>query len=136
MPLSDGGKALSMRGEQCLVGRDDGFAGSKRGLDRDLCRTRGTADHLDQDIDSWIARQRRRIGNPAKFSRIKTALLVTRSRADGDHLDRPAATGDELVAAVLEQANDGTADGAEAGKTDFQRLRHDASPGLGWKGRS
>src|SRR5215472_8351820 len=118
MPLRESGKPLSVRGEQCFIGCDDGFASSERGLDRDFRGTRGAADYLNQDIDCRIARQRCRIGNPAKFAGIKTALLVPRSRADRDHLDRPSATGYQLVAAAVEQAYDGTADGAEAGKTD------------------
>src|SRR5690348_1730282 len=109
-----------MRSKQGLVGGDYGFAGGERGLDRELGRTRGAADHFDQRFYCRIARQRRRIGNPAKFAGIEAALLVTRSRADGDDLYGAAAPRNKLVAAALKQANDRAADSAKAGKTDFQ----------------
>ena len=130
MPLGDCGQALAVRGEQGLVGGDHGFAGGERGLDRELGRTCGAADHLDQSVYCRIARQRRGIGNPAEFAGIKVALLMTRSRADGDDLYGTAAPRNKLVTAALKQVNDRAADRAKAGKTDFQRLRHDASPGL------
>ncbi len=82
------GKLLAVPGEQRLVGGHHRLAGSERGFDRALGRIARAADHLDEHVDRRIARQRHRIGDPAKFLQIEVALLAARARADRDDLDR------------------------------------------------
>src|SRR6516164_7864353 len=90
----------------------------------------GSADDLNEHVDFSIACQRRRIADPAKFAGIKAAFFAARSCANGDDFDIATTARNQLVAAAFQQLHDGTADRAESGKTDFERLSHSASPGL------
>ena len=112
MAFGERGELVAVAGKQRLVGGDHRLAGGKRRLHRPFGRIAGAADHLDQNIDRGVARQRDRIRDPAKFSQIDIALLAARTRAHGDDLDRPAATGCELVVPSFQEMDDGRADGS------------------------
>ena len=87
-----------------------------------------TTDIDNLTVDLGIARQRHRIGDPAKFLHIEIALLRARPGIERDDFDTAAAPGKELVAAFVEETNHRRADGSKPGKTDFQRLSHKTSP--------
>ncbi len=128
MPFRQRRKSLAMPGKQRLIGGHDRLAGGERGLYRALGGIARPADNLDQHIDRRIARQRHRIGDPAKLLRFEIALFAARAGGDRDDLDAASATRHQLVAALIEEMDDSAADGSETGKTDFQRLSHETSP--------
>src|SRR6185503_13177773 len=99
--------------KQRLVGGNDRLAGGKRRFHRAPSGIAGTADDLDEDVDGGIGGERRRVGDPAEFLQINRALLAARAGADRDHLDRAAATRDQLVAPPLEEINYGRTDGPQ-----------------------
>src|SRR6516165_1871470 len=131
MSFRERGKPLALRGEQRLIGGDYRLAGGKRGFYRKLRGTGGAADHFDKHIDLGIARQRRRIADPTKPVGIEAPFLIARPGADRDHVDAAPTAGDQFLASAVQKLHDRTADSTEAGKTDFQRFSHVASPGLG-----
>ena len=118
------GELLAVPRKQRLVGSHHRLAGSKRAFHRSLGGIARSAHEFDKNIDRRILRQRHGIGDPAEFLQIDSALLRPRPRVDRDNLDRPAAARHELVATVLQKLDDGGADGAQSGKTDFQRRGH------------
>ena len=107
LAFGERGELLTVAREQRLVGGDHRLAGSERGLHRALGRIAGAADQLDEHVDRRIARQRHRIGEPAKFLQIDVALLAARARADRNDLDGAAAARHKLVAAVLQETHHG-----------------------------
>ena len=76
------GELLAVTGQQRLVCSHHRLAGRERGLHGAFCRIARTADDLDQHVDRRIARQRHRIGDPAKFLQIDVALLGAGTRTD------------------------------------------------------
>ncbi len=124
MALGERRKLVTVARQQRFVRRHHRLAGGKRGFDRALGRVACSADQFDEGLDGRIGGKLDRIGDPARFFQIDHTLLAARARADGDHLDRAAATRHELLALTLQKLDHGRADSAQSGKTDFQRLDH------------
>ena len=62
------------------------------------------------------------------FFRSMPRFLLARTGGDRDHLHRPAAARNDLVAAAFQQLHHGPRRRSESGKTDFQRFGHETSP--------
>ena len=123
MLFRERGELDAVLGEQRLVGGDHRFARRQRRLDRALGRIAGAADQFDEHVDVGRARQRHRIGEPFHLLEIDAAILGPRARADRDDLDRAPATRGERLALARHLGDQGGADRAQSGDTDFQRLR-------------
>ena len=117
-----------MAREQRLVGSDHGFLRVERRCNGRSGRIPLAADQLDENVDLAIDRQRDRIGHPAQFRKIVAALLAARARRERNHLDAPAATRGERITLAIDQADHRSADRAQTGNTDLQRLRHRRAP--------
>src|ERR1700722_2102286 len=122
--LGERRELLAVSRQQRLVGGHHRLAGSKRAFHRPLGGIARSTHQLDKHVDRGILRQRHGIGDPAEFLQVDSALLTARPGVDRNDLDRPAAARRELVAAMLQKLNDSGADGAQSGKTDFQRRGH------------
>ena len=76
------GEFQAMRGEQRLVGGDDGFAMRQRRLDAGPRRPFGAADQLDEQVDLGRGGERDRIGEKFAAGQIGVALLAGVARRD------------------------------------------------------
>ena len=63
----------------------------------------------------------RRLGEPFHFLEIDAAVLVARSRADGDNVDRAPATRRKRLALVRDLGEQRSTDRAQPGDAHFQR---------------
>src|SRR5262249_4769706 len=119
MLLGKSCKLDAVLGEKRLVGRHDGLAGGKRGLDRELRRIVLAAHQFDENVNSFVGREGYRVADPAQLGLPEVALLVGSARGGCNDLDAAPAPGLDDIALLRDEAHDGRADRTKSGKTRF-----------------
>jgi hypothetical protein len=104
---------------------------AQRRLDRRARRAFVAADQLDEQVDIGRFRQFDRIVEPSEAAQRDAAVLALVAGADAGDDDGAPRAPLKRLRLTLQQANDGGANGAEAGNADAQGSgrNHGATPG-------
>ena len=123
-PLRGLGERRAVMGEQRLVGRHQMLAVGESRLRE---RPRGAlrpADQFDDDIDGGVGGERSGVIPPLDPAERDPAILALVARRDRNHLDRPARPLLEQRCVVAQEREHATADRAQSGNGDTERLSH------------
>ena len=122
--LGQRGEFEAMRGEQRLIGGDDGFAMRQRRLDAGPRRPFGAADQLHEQIDLGRGGERDRIGEKFAAFQIGVAFLAGVARRDRRDDDFPPRARGERVRLAGEQSRDRRSNRSNPGDADAQTIGH------------